>query len=117
MTYKQEHINCYGCEARIELVEAGNVETPLAGLSFSLAGYDSGFNDDTSDHNPLLILCHDCVLRLIDLFPRAGREMQRACHPNGNDDDTPCCQYCWTFIDGETHIPTTDLKGWRPLYS
>ena len=113
MTYKQNHINCYGCSTRIPLV-GEDIDMPVNGLSLSLAGNYDGFNDDTSDHAPRLILCHDCVLRLIELFPRAGREMQQGCHPIDNDSDTPCCAYCWTFIDGESHVPTPDLKGWRP---
>ena len=67
------------------------------GMSFDISGGYSQFTDcfgEEPSDNHTLRLCHDCVLRLVDLFPVLRTKFAGGCHPTTAD--APCCEFGWT---------------------
>lgn len=67
-------------------------------LPFDTFGYYGGFSDDISvligeRRSREWILCHDCVAKLLSLFPRLTATLERGLHNCEND--TPCCEFAW----------------------
>lgn len=88
-----------------------------SGFCFNLSGGYNEFND-AFDSRVDFSICHDCVLKFIELFPRAGQLLGPGCHPADNE---PCCLWSWTFIkndEGEliTHYAQQSENGliWVP---
>ena len=86
------------------------------GLSLDITGGYNEFTDnyDGERHTKSLRLCHDCVLRLVSLFPALRDKFGRGCHPC-DDAFLPCCAHAWTQIDGVPHVASPMLDGWVPL--
>jgi hypothetical protein len=82
------------------------------GLSFDISGGYDQFTDLT-EGALTLTLCHDCVLRMIALFPAMGKKLGKGCHPC--ESDTPCCAFAWQKIDGVGMVPSKDLQSWVPF--
>jgi hypothetical protein len=40
------------------------------------------------------IVCHDCVLKILELFPAEFRQQFQGGHPISND-GVRCCEYAW----------------------
>ena len=73
-------------------------------INTNALGYYGGFDDnlDASRESEVLI-CHDCVVSLIESFPAFAKNIERGGHPavgwsssSGPCTDVkPCCKYCW----------------------
>lgn len=103
---------CEGCGA---LISCDDPLLPSDGLALNIGGHHGGFNDDTTGgtFNNLLVLCHDCVLRLVGLFPILHLKFGVGCHPSH---DTPCCPYGWRWGENdELLVPNESLNGWVPM--
>lgn len=83
------------------------------GLSFDISGGYDQFTDAWQEQKKFS-LCHDCVLRMIALFPAMGEKLGKGCHPC--ESETPCCAFAWKMFDGVCVVPADDLKAWVPLY-
>lgn len=67
-------------------------------LPFDTFGYYGGFDDNvqvlTGSTMPReWILCHECVVKFFETFPRLAESLGANCHPC--EDDEPCCQFAW----------------------
>lgn len=91
------------------------------GWSFSYPdlGHYGGFTDHFEElvdmRDPeiarsfLIHMCHDCCVKLLELFPLLADRMHvHGGHPNKNEHDAtdanlipPCCPYSWTFVYNE----------------
>ena len=64
-------------------------------LEVRLTGGYGMFVDDWETGPLNAILCHDCAVRLFNLFP-AFREFANGGHPKDHKNiDNPCCEYAW----------------------
>ena len=58
--------------------------------------------DDTIDDAPEYkdwLLCHDCVVKFLTLFPNLGKDVQRGAHPSLTEE--PCCPWAWRVVWGD----------------
>lgn len=66
------------------------------GMSLDISGgyaqFTDCFGEDARDAHTLY-LCHDCVLRLVNLFPALRAKFGAGCHPTTAD--APCCEFGW----------------------
>jgi hypothetical protein len=67
-------------------------------LPFDAFGYYGGFDDNIGitlggTRSREWILCHDCVVKLLELFPRLSETIGANAHPCSSD--TPCCRHAW----------------------
>lgn len=66
------------------------------GLLINLSGHYNGFTDTVfeDDFNDLLVLCHDCCVKLFEAFPKATERWNKGwLHPSP---DELCCRWGWT---------------------
>ena len=71
-------------------------------LPFDTFGYYGGFSDAVEvlmggTLSRQWILCHGCVVKLLDTFPRLAESFGGAHH--SCDDEVPCCQFAWQVAD------------------
>jgi len=99
---------CTMCQSQVPNVfgdhDFGTVQ-PDNGLHISIhTGY--GMFDDPMDEEVIetlqtVVLCHDCSVRVINLFPEEFRKLFQGGHPyNG---DTPCCSFAWSADSHASH--------------
>jgi len=82
-------------------------------MSFDSFGYYGGFSDDIRrEAQKDVVMCHDCCVKVLEMFPLEFQEKFRGGHPDSSGDDTPCCKYAWrgTTIFGKY---TKDGEGRR----
>jgi len=64
-------------------------------------GYYSGFDDELwpseEDERKNWLMCHDCVVMLLEAFPRLGATINKGAHTC--EDETPCCKWAWRSVD------------------
>lgn len=60
-------------------------------MKYSDFGYYSGFTDCVPEGE--WHLCHDCVVKLLTVFPRLGKTFSNGEHPYTGS--TPCCDWAW----------------------
>lgn len=64
-------------------------------------GYYGGFTDNEPwvpmKPEEEVVLCHDCSLRLVRLFPSIARALGEGGHHPGDLKEPACCEYAWTF--------------------
>lgn len=91
-------------------------------LPYPLFGYYCGFTDDIDGIQLSWIICHDCVARLLALFPLLAKSLGKGGHPAGvstpdttaNEHSKPCCDFCWATHSETKDLLLTDDNGeWR----
>lgn len=101
---------CDGCGGEVPNDGIGNHEYGLS-TPISHLGHYSGFTDSfgwlEDETEEWFVMCHDCVLRLLETFPGLAAKMRkhRGHHPNMNGernpqkgtDTAPCCEHAWTW--------------------
>ncbi len=105
---------CIGCgnmmphHSQKDLPENGWV-IPLGDL-----GYYGGFSDEEKPHS--VTLCHDCVIKLLELFPMFGVLIGKGGHSSLGSDEKPCCQWAWKTesINGASivYLASDDGERW-----
>lgn len=90
-------VKCTACGS--DAIATQQEEVPDAGweLSFDAFGYYGGFSDDIRPNkSKIATLCHDCCVKVLELFPLEFQESFRGGHPSScGGNDTPCCKYAW----------------------
>lgn len=83
------------CDECLKEWPAWQKKLPNFGWSIPLAslGYYGGFTDDWGSSEQRYILCHDCVVRLLTLFPGMAAQINPGGHPY--DGEVPCCSWGW----------------------
>jgi hypothetical protein len=98
--------------------EEGALENGLRFNSKEM-GYYGGFTDsnpwEEAQDQDVVLLCHDCSLRLMRAFPSVARAMgANAGHPC--DKEKACCEFAWKFDEDlrvlrGTRVGTWELRG------
>lgn len=83
-------------------------------LVFDISGGYGQFTDYVGDEDKRFVLCHDCILQMIALFPAMGAKFGEGCHPC--DNSKPCCAFAWQVHEGAYATPSQDLQSWVPCY-
>lgn len=93
---------CSACDTNIEC--NSQLVYPDNGwvLPFDTFGYYGGFDDSIDvliggTRSREWILCHDCVVKFLELFPRLAEKLGANCHPC--DEEVPCCRHAWQGTD------------------
>jgi len=107
---------CMNCNALVESAHAGS-SLPDNGWSLPVDsfGYDNGFSDvwgEEGEEPRRFHMCHDCVVMLLELFPRLAEMVGRGGHPC--DDETPCCRHAWqaTELFGKRGFGVRTRTAW-----
>ena len=75
------------------------------GLQMDAFGYYGGFSDNIRRNESMdAVLCHDCCVKVLDLFPEEFQQQFSSGHPCCRSEQ-PCCKYAWrgTELFG-THV-------------
>lgn len=112
---------CSACEQTCDTTQTRNYPDNGWCLPFDTFGYRGGFSEEFgvligNRRSREWILCHDCVIHLLDTFPllaeRAGLGALHRC-----DNEKPCCRYAWREIrtGGNRQIQVADstATGWQ----
>lgn len=96
-----EHDNCFP-------------EQIVDGIKLIFSGGFDMFRDSL-DGNNYAMLCHDCVVELLEFFPESFKEQFNGAHPYSHKPNGKCCRYAWDFEDefvGKSYkeIVTADLN-------
>lgn len=109
-------LKCSACEIEQEASQQqGNYIDYGWSLNWVNLGHYGGFTDSYFDRpddpaGEIIHLCHDCCIKLLNLFPLLVDKIDvKGGHPNMNEmpgldgiDVPPCCPYCWTFVKDES---------------
>jgi hypothetical protein len=108
------------CDACGEFYEAGSQDFIFDNgwvLDSTRFGYYAGFDDELwpseNEERANWLMCHDCIVMLLEAFPRLGATIGKGAHPCQND--TPCCKWAWRGIDtpnGTTLQYSSDDGEW-----
>ena len=110
-------VECDACGSKSRLLSINGEMDGGWALPTSMFGYYGGFSDNvdvllgdyTDAHINDLKICHDCVLKFLNTFPRLADKINGLSHPSihggltkkasQNPLDTPsCCRYSWTAV-------------------
>ena len=92
---------CTACGGGTVSPEDGIIDNGWA-LPYELFGYYGGFTDDIqllmdSRQSRRWFLCHDCIVKLFNLFPRLAETINAGQH--SCSDATPCCKFAWRLTE------------------
>ena len=90
---------CSACGEEAECTQQDNYPDNGWVLPFDLFGYYGGFDDNMAvlvgqRQSREWIMCHDCVVKFLDLFPRLSESLGGSSHPCSKNEE-PCCKYAW----------------------
>jgi hypothetical protein len=99
---KKKNVECSGCGNSAPATQQENYPDNGWVMPFDSFGYYGGFDDNidwlfNKEESRQWILCHDCVVRFLQLFPRLHKSIGKALHPC--ESDTPCCEWAWKGTD------------------
>lgn len=68
-------------------------------MPYDLFGYYGGFTDNIGvllggDRSRSWWLCHSCVVKFLETFPRLAESIGASCHPTPQGAE-PCCRHAW----------------------
>lgn len=113
---------CTACEQTVASTQQSPYPDNGWVMEFDDFGYYGGFTDNIDallDNrvSSRWFLCHDCVVKFLNLFPNLARTIHKGGHGRSGDTDTsnPCCEWEWRISDsGRPQIVGTDGE-WRDL--
>ena len=83
-------------------------------LPLNRLGYYNGFDDNLDDEVEWVEICHDCVLRVLDVLPGLKSILHqmspRGLHPS-DASAPPCCDYAWSAVRGTDEKDYTLLRA------
>ena len=91
-------VRCSGCGVETVCNQQKHLPDNGWDLPFDLFGYYGGFTDEvdvlfSNRRSRSWILCHDCIVKLLTVFPLLGDTIGRGTHLC--EDETPCCEWAW----------------------
>lgn len=104
------------CDACGETYEGYN---PGWDLPYDTFGYDGGFDDNLrvllgKEKSRCWWMCHDCVVKFLETFPRLAESIGPNCHPAMSKEDG-CCRHAWAATAlFATKIPGPQIFTWWP---
>lgn len=99
---EKQMIICDMCENKFEQDDY-NSNIPDRGMDVILGGGYGLFHDDIENRcQKIVILCHDCSLKLVRMIPKFADEKGWHSVSYKAKDYPLCCEYAWTFEDGTT---------------
>jgi hypothetical protein len=110
-----EQVICSACgEGAPSTYQSGLPDSGWS-LPFQSFGYYGGFSDDLEAEFGITVfqrwvLCHDCVMKFLYVFPALAKSVQAGQHPCEND--TPCCQFAWRAHPETGVIQIAQLGQW-----
>lgn len=92
------YVRCSGCDYDVQCDEQKHLPSNGWDLPFDLFGYYGGFTDEvdvlfSNRRSRSWILCHDCIVKFLTLFPALAETIGKGTHPC--DSETPCCEWAW----------------------
>lgn len=104
-------VECDACgEPRRGSVDGGNAIEGGLDLPFAEFGHYNGFWDMFDSEDEPWKLCHDCVVKFLETFPRLAQRLKRGLHPTLTL-PKPCCRYSYTMVWGSDPSGTVVLAG------
>ena len=93
---------CSGCGEQCACTQQENYPDNGWVLPFDTFGYYGGFDDNvdvllTDVPSRQWVLCHDCVVKFLTLFPRLRDTFSKGLHLC--ESETPCCEWAWRGTD------------------
>lgn len=107
-----KYIRCTACGKDAGATQQDDAPDNGWEIYFDHFGYYGGFTDDIQRKREKdAVVCHDCCVKLLDLFPEEFQKKFMMSHP-GSTDGEPCCKYAWrgTELFGKY---TKDAEGRR----
>lgn len=104
---------CDGCAGvfSYDTRDAHHTEYLFCDITGGYAGFtDICFHPRSENDN--MFLCHNCVVRMIELFPALRKKFGTGCHESVTS--TPCCAHSYSFDGDTTMYPNETLTGWVP---
>jgi len=103
------------CDACGEYYQAGSQEFIFDNgwvMKSKQFGYYGGFDDemftDEDEERDDWFMCHDCIVVLLETFPKLGATVGKGSHPC--EDETPCCQWAWRTSGDTLQFANTELE-------
>ena len=89
---------CHGCEKPSVCTQQDSLPDNGWVLPFDTFGYYGGFDDNidvllTDVPSRQWVLCHDCVVKFLAIFPRLRDSFSKGLHLC--ESETPCCEWAW----------------------
>ena len=109
-----QSVRCENAQRSLDLPDNGWA-IPLKDFGYygGFSDNDFIFDDNRGDIKDYLVVCHDCVLRLLETFPRLAERIGFGSHSMSGNDERPCCDYAWRTHNG---IVEKGKQGeWIPL--
>ncbi len=112
-----KYINCPACGERAICTQQDVY--PDAGwvLPFETFGYYGGFDDCMpvlfgTERSGEFVMCHDCVVKFLETFPRLAERVGANTHPCS--DEVPCCRHAWqaTELFGKNVFGVQTRTAW-----
>lgn len=104
-------VTCDNCGEEVGASQQKSLPDNGWWLPFEHFGYYGGFTDEIEvlmgqRDGDALVICHDCVVRMLHVLPGIASKMRKGNHINtnrGNEfqhplDIAPCCEWCWTTV-------------------
>lgn len=93
---ESEWMKCTKCNIPLKPVH-DYIDQVDDGFKLVFGGGFGMFRDNLSDGDNWAILCHDCVVLLLEWFPESFREKFNGGHPYSYKPNGRCCEYAWSF--------------------
>lgn len=84
-------------------------------VPYQSMGYYNGFTDNlnsllSDEQEKYWFMCHDCIVKLLALFPRLGEFLDKGEHPCRQE--VPCCRWAWRMSDDHRVQIVDDEGNW-----
>jgi hypothetical protein len=123
MAFKRTLVECSGCGRKGFTGFMGSDDTAIIDnglvIRFWECGFHGGFHDGAAMGEPApdWSLCHDCLVTLLETFPRLAEKVPPGLH--SCDDAVPCCRWARKHCEDTDALlcPNLDESGnlvWTP---
>ena len=91
-------VRCVGCGELASCTQQESLPDYGWSLHYEDFGYYAGFTDNIDAimeqrESARVVLCHDCVVKVLEVLPGLAAKIRPGQHPF--DGDVPCCRWGW----------------------